>query len=53
VAPGNVVQCGYGQGGQTLAATALLEADRSPDEAAVGQPGGSRIQVMSGHPPGS
>ena len=34
---GNVVQCGYCQGGQTLAATALLEADRSPDDAAVAQ----------------
>src|ERR1700746_2325764 len=34
---GNVVQCGYCQGGQTLAATALLESDRSPDDAAVGQ----------------
>ena len=32
---GNVIQCGYCQGGQTLAATALLEADRSPDDAAV------------------
>jgi isoquinoline 1-oxidoreductase beta subunit len=31
----NVVQCGYCQPGQTLAATALLEGDRSPDEAAV------------------
>jgi isoquinoline 1-oxidoreductase subunit beta len=31
----NVVQCGYCQGGQTLAATALLETDRSPDDAAV------------------
>jgi isoquinoline 1-oxidoreductase beta subunit len=34
---GNVVQCGYCQGGQTLAATALLEANRSPDDAAVAQ----------------
>ena len=34
---GNVVQCGYCQPGQTLAATALLEADRSPDDAAIGQ----------------
>ena len=34
---GNVIQCGYCQGGQTLAATALLEADRSPDDAAVAQ----------------
>ena len=32
---GNVVQCGYCQPGQTLAAAALLEADRSPDDAAV------------------
>ncbi len=32
---GNVVQCGYCQGGQTLAAAALLEADRSPDDATV------------------
>ncbi|MFC5831442.1 molybdopterin cofactor-binding domain-containing protein [Nonomuraea insulae] len=30
---GNVVQCGYCQPGQTLAAVALLEADRSPDDA--------------------
>src|SRR5437879_3623528 len=29
---GNVVQCGYCQPGQTLAAAALLESDRSPDE---------------------
>jgi isoquinoline 1-oxidoreductase beta subunit len=34
---GNVVQCGYCQPGQTLAAAALLAADRSPDDAAVGQ----------------
>jgi isoquinoline 1-oxidoreductase beta subunit len=34
---GNVVQCGYCQGGQTLAAAALLEADRSPDDAAIGR----------------
>src|SRR5246500_4301815 len=34
---GNVVQCGYCQGGQTLAAAALLETDRSPDDAAVGR----------------
>ena len=34
---GNVVQCGYCQGGQTLAATALLVADRSPDDAAIGR----------------
>jgi isoquinoline 1-oxidoreductase beta subunit len=32
---GNVVQCGYCQPGQTLAATALLETDRSPDDATV------------------
>ena len=32
---GNVVQCGYCQPGQTLAAAALLEADRSPDDATV------------------
>jgi isoquinoline 1-oxidoreductase beta subunit len=32
---GNVVQCGYCQPGQTLAATALLEADRSPDDASI------------------
>jgi aerobic-type carbon monoxide dehydrogenase small subunit (CoxS/CutS family) len=32
---GNVVQCGYWQPGQTLAAAALLEADRSPDGATV------------------
>lgn len=31
----NVVQCGYCQPGQTLAAAALLEADRSPDDAAI------------------
>jgi isoquinoline 1-oxidoreductase subunit beta len=34
---GNVIQCGYCQGGQTLAAAALLEADRTPDDAAIGQ----------------
>ena len=34
---GNVIQCGYCQGGQTLAVTALLETDRSPDDAAIGQ----------------
>jgi isoquinoline 1-oxidoreductase beta subunit len=34
---GNVIQCGYCQGGQTLAAAALLETDRSPDDAAIGQ----------------
>jgi len=33
----NVVQCGYCQPGQTLAATALLETDRSPDDAAISQ----------------
>ncbi|WP_210583550.1 molybdopterin cofactor-binding domain-containing protein [Streptomyces sp. GESEQ-35] len=32
---GNVVQCGYCQPGQTLAAAALLETDRSPDDATV------------------
>ena len=32
---GNVVQCGYCQPGQTLAAIALLESDLSPDEATV------------------
>jgi isoquinoline 1-oxidoreductase beta subunit len=31
----NVVQCGYCQPGQTLAATALLETDRSPDDATI------------------
>jgi isoquinoline 1-oxidoreductase subunit beta len=31
----NVIQCGYCQPGQTLAATALLQANRSPDDAAV------------------
>ena len=30
-----MVQCGYCQPGQTLAATALLETDRSPDDATV------------------
>ena len=34
---GNVIQCGYCQGGQTLAAAALLETDRSPDDVAIGQ----------------
>ena len=34
---GNVVQCGYCQPGQTLAATALLEANQSPDDAAIDQ----------------
>src|SRR5450432_3610060 len=29
---GNVVQCGYCQPGQTLAAVALLEKNRSPDD---------------------
>jgi isoquinoline 1-oxidoreductase subunit beta len=32
---GNVVQCGYCQPGQTLAAAALLETDPSPDDAAI------------------
>ena len=32
---GNVVQCGYCQPGQTLAATALLESDPAPDEATI------------------
>jgi isoquinoline 1-oxidoreductase subunit beta len=32
---GNVVQCGYCQPGQTLAAVALLESDPSPDDAAI------------------
>ena len=32
---GNVVQCGYCQPGQTLAAVALLEANRSPDDATI------------------
>ena len=32
-----MIQCGYCQGGQTLAAAALLETDRSPDDAAIGQ----------------
>jgi isoquinoline 1-oxidoreductase beta subunit len=32
---GNVVQCGYCQPGQTLAAVALLEADPSPDDAKI------------------
>jgi isoquinoline 1-oxidoreductase subunit alpha len=31
----NVIQCGYCQPGQTLAAAALLEADRTPDDAAT------------------
>src|SRR4051794_2444423 len=34
---GNVVQCGYCQPGQTLAAVALLESDPSPDEAKIDQ----------------
>jgi isoquinoline 1-oxidoreductase subunit beta len=32
---GNVVQCGYCQPGQTLAAAALLETSRSPDDATI------------------
>jgi isoquinoline 1-oxidoreductase subunit beta len=32
---GNVVQCGYCQPGQTLAAVSLLEANPSPDDAAI------------------
>ena len=32
---GNVVQCGYCQPGQTLAAVALLESNASPDDAAI------------------
>jgi isoquinoline 1-oxidoreductase beta subunit len=31
----NVVQCGYCQPGQTLAAAALLEANRTPDDGAI------------------
>jgi aerobic-type carbon monoxide dehydrogenase small subunit (CoxS/CutS family) len=34
---GNVVQCGYCQPGQTLAATALLQSNPSPDAATVSQ----------------
>jgi isoquinoline 1-oxidoreductase subunit beta len=34
---GNVVQCGYCQPGQTLAAVALLEKNPSPDDAAISQ----------------
>src|SRR5258706_16100942 len=34
---GNVVQCGYCQPGQTLAAVSLLESDASPDEAKIDQ----------------
>src|ERR1700748_850477 len=34
---GNVVQCGYCQPGQTLAAAALLAGDQSPDDAAIGR----------------
>src|ERR1700694_3887888 len=34
---GNVVQCGYCQPGQTLAAVALLESNPSPDDTAVSQ----------------
>jgi aerobic-type carbon monoxide dehydrogenase small subunit (CoxS/CutS family) len=32
---GNVVRCGYCQPGQTLAATALLESNPAPDDAAI------------------
>src|SRR5579862_9851543 len=32
---GNVVQCGYCQPGQTLAAVSLLESDPSPDDAKI------------------
>src|SRR5580700_4115689 len=32
---GNVVQCGYSQPGQTLAAVALLESNASPDDATI------------------
>jgi isoquinoline 1-oxidoreductase subunit beta len=32
---GNVVQCGYCQPGQTLAAVSLLESDSSPDDAKI------------------
>jgi isoquinoline 1-oxidoreductase subunit beta len=32
---GNVVQCGYCQPGQTLAAASLLESDPTPDDAAI------------------
>src|SRR3954447_21590917 len=32
---GNVVQCGYCQPGQTLAAVALLESDTAPDDAKI------------------
>src|SRR6202049_4874539 len=32
---GNVVQCGYCQPGQTLAAVALLDKNRSPDDSAI------------------
>ncbi|MDA0164367.1 molybdopterin-dependent oxidoreductase [Solirubrobacter ginsenosidimutans] len=34
---GNVVQCGYCQPGQTLAAVSLLESDASPDDATIDQ----------------
>src|SRR6476469_6806432 len=34
---GNVVQCGYCQPGQTLAAVALLESDASPDDPKIDQ----------------
>jgi isoquinoline 1-oxidoreductase subunit beta len=34
---GNVVQCGYCQPGQTLAAVALLEKNKAPDDATISQ----------------
>jgi isoquinoline 1-oxidoreductase beta subunit len=34
---GNVVQCGYCQPGQTLAAVSLLESDPSPDDAKIAE----------------
>jgi isoquinoline 1-oxidoreductase beta subunit len=34
---GNVVQCGYCQPGQTLAATALLQSNPAPDDATISQ----------------
>ena len=34
---GNVIQCGYCQPGQTLAATALLTDNQSPDDAAIAE----------------
>ena len=40
---GNVVQCGYCQPGQTLAAAALLESDSSPSDAKIDE-------WMSGEP---